>query len=279
MQVLVSHARNLDAPRTFDAKRQILQRLPMHLIASYRLFRTGDWRSAASFLFANDLKISHSVRLDIIRRFHKVSCHIPCEHLQAEILAFVHALIKLPTRLQGCVVECGCYRGGSTAKLSIAAKLTDRQLFAFDTFEGIPENSEMHEKNIWGGPVHFSQGDYRGSLDEVRANVRTYGEIDACKFVKGLFQDTLPSFDCPVAAAFLDVDLVSSTAECMRHLWPLIVPGGVVFSHDGHLPLVLEVLANARLWREQFGSEMPTIHGLGKQKLIWMQKPALTHGL
>ena len=58
--------------------------------------------------------------------------------------------------------------------------------------------------------------------------------------MKGFFDETMPHFSQPVIAAYLDVDLASSTGTCLRYLWPLLVPGGVLFSQDGHLPLVLE---------------------------------------
>lgn len=252
--------------------------LPKHLVIVWRLFRTGDWRSFLSFLFRNDLNISWRSRFEIIRRFHSISVHVPCEHLQAEMLAFTQTLFQLPEEVRGCVVECGCFKGGGTAKLSIVAKVAGRKLYVFDSFEGIPENFEVNERNIWGGRVSFSRGDYCGSLEEVKANVRRYGEIESCEFVKGLFQDTLPDFAEPVAAAFLDVDLAASTETCVRYLWPLLAPGGFLFSQDGHLPLVRKVLTNERFWRERLDTQMPEIHGLGMQKLIWMQKPVAACG-
>lgn len=264
--------------RRADLKRWARERLPQPLIAVCRLFRTGDWRSILTFLFSDELQIPMSVRYQLIRRFHFISAHIPCEHLQSEMFAFVRAILQLRADVEGYVVECGCYKGGGTAKLSTVAKLVGRELIVFDSFEGIPENAEAHGNNIWGAPVGFSNGDYFGSLEEVTTNVEKHGEIESCRFVKGLLQDTLPAFRNPIAAAYLDVDLAASTRTCLQHLWPLLSVGGVVFSHDGHLLPALEVLSDKHFWREQLGSPIPEIHGFGMQKLIWMQKTVASNG-
>ena len=57
-------------------------------------------------------------------------------------------------------MEAGCFKGGSTAKFSIAAKIAGRRLYVFDSFQGIPAHNEDHGRTIWGGAVAFRQGDY-----------------------------------------------------------------------------------------------------------------------
>ena len=73
-------------------------------------------------------------------------------------------------------------------------------------------------------------------------------------------------------AAYLDVDLVSSTRTCIKYLYPLLVPGGVLFSQDGHLPLVVQLLNNESSGDEA-GCFRPPIHGLGTRKLVRIVKP------
>ena len=97
-------------------------------------------------------------------------------------------------------------KGSSTAKFSIAAGLVGRQLVVFDSFRGLPAHNEDHGMSIEGREVIFQEGDFSGSLEEVRHNVTTYGDIDACTFVPGWFEDTMKNCPSPVAAAYLDVD-------------------------------------------------------------------------
>ena len=96
----------------------------------------------------------------------------------------------------------------------------------FDSFQGIPENREDHKRDFSGNPICFVGGSYAGTIEEVVTNVGRYGHVDACRFVRGWFEDTMPTFKEPIAAAYLDVDLVSSTQTCLKYLYPLIMPGG-----------------------------------------------------
>ena len=172
----------------------------------------------------------------------------------------------------GVIVEAGCFKGGSTAKLSIAAAEVGRRLVVFDSFEGLPENDEPHDKTIFGEQARFAAGTYTGRLQEVSDNVARWGELDVCEMKAGWFDDTMPTFREPVAVAFIDVDLASSTRTCLRYLYPLLVPGGVIFSHDGHLPLCLQVLRDRTFW-DDVGGPSPIFTGLGTETLVSIRKP------
>ena len=214
-----------------------------------------------------------SQRLRLLARVRRVSRMVTCAHGDTEILGFIAAILSLPKALKGVVVEAGCYKGGSTAKLSIAAKAMGRELVVFDTFEGIPANVEVH-RNLCGNAIVFNKGDYSGSIEAVKANVERCGEIGVCHFIKGLFEDTMKDFDEPVAAAYLDVDLASSTRTCLKYLYPRLVAGGYLFSQDGHLLPVLQVFGDERFWRQELKCPKPDIHNFGKSTIIWLQKPA-----
>lgn len=263
-------ARQLPGP-TVGLKQRVRDRAPLPLLVLYRFFRTSNGRSALYFLL-NPNSLTFGVRARLVGGIFRVSAHLRCEHGEDQILSFVRAVVSIPSETKGCLVEAGCFKGGSTAKFSLAAAVMGRELLVFDSFEGIPDNAEPHEKNIWGGPVRFSKGDYPGGLEEVKDNVRRFGEVEVCRFIKGFFEDTMPHFSQPVAAAYLDVDLASSTRTCLKYLWPLLVTGGILFSQDGHLPLVLDVFNDDDFWRRELKTFKPVIHGFGKSQLIWCRK-------
>lgn len=73
----------------------------------------------------------------------------------------------------------------------------------------------------------------RAAWREVQQHVSRYGEIEVCQFAKGWFADTMPEVREPVVAGFIDVDLASSTRTCLEHLYPRLVPGGVLFHMTG----------------------------------------------
>lgn len=236
-------------------------------------------RAAIAFIANRRLSIPFSARLRFVYDVYRISLHVDCAHTQAEILEIATAVFSLAPALRGCIVEAGCFKGGATAKLSLAAKLTGRTLFAFDSFEGLPENAEAHGRTILGETPNFEGGRYRGDVHEVHANVARYADISRCRFMKGWFDDTMPSFDEPIAVAFLDVDLASSTQTCLKYLYPLLQPGGSLFSHDGHLPLVLSVFTDDEFWTREVRSPKPELQGVGTRKLLRVSKRAFAQAV
>ncbi len=167
----------------------------------------------------------------------------------------------------GAVVEAGCWKGASAAKLSLACAKTGRPLHLFDSFEGLPENEEVHGKNTEGKEMLFEGGAFAGSMETVNSTISRFGEPSVCHYHKGWFSKTMPNFREPVAVAYVDVDLASSTADCLTNLYPLLVRGGVIFSQDGHVPLVLDYL---RQFQVKSGA---VIEGLGERKLLAIRRP------
>jgi O-methyltransferase len=238
------------------------------------LTRREDLQALKHLLARRDIEVSVAGRLRLIMKLYWITVHVQSPHTQAEILAFVEDILALPKDSPQYVVEAGCFVGSSTAKFSLAAALAGKTLVVFDSFAGIPPNEEVHDTNLSGATnlPGFKAGDWHGELEEVQSNVRRYGRIDVCEFVPGWFDDTMPQFDRPIAAAYIDVDLASSTRTCLRYLYPLLRSGGALFSQDGHLPLVVEVLGDESFWRDEVGYEPPTLEGLGGQKLVRMIK-------
>ena len=209
--------------------------------------------------------------LDGITRIRR---SVECPHNESHVLSFIVELFKLAPSTEGVIVEAGCFKGGSSAKISLAAAILGRPLVVFDSFAGLPPNSESHATSILGHSIAgwFAAGNFCGSLDEVRANVAAYGDISACHFVKGWFEDTMPSFDAPVCAAYIDVDLAASTRTCLKYLYPKLSPGGVLMSQDGDFPLVIDVFRDAGFWTTEMGETPPHVEGLGTSKMLKIVK-------
>ena len=241
----------------------------------YRNYRRYRLKFEPWLLFPPAMgSLSYYKRIALLRRFKLITRKIPCPHSQAEIIAFVGAVLKIPSEVKGCIVEAGAFKGGSASKFSIAAKIAGRELYIFDSFAGLPENKESHEKSILGHSIKgwFSEGKFCGSLEEVKSSISKYGEIVGCNFIKGWFEETMPSFKQRIVAVYLDVDLASSTKTCLKYLYPLLAPGGVIFSQDGDFPLVIEVFDSDEFWEEEVGCKKPYIEGLGEKKLVKIVK-------
>lgn len=201
-------------------------------------------------------------------KFKAINQHVEIAHNQSHIMRFLLAIFELPLSVEGCVVEAGAYKGGGTAKISLATRHVNRELFVFDSFQGLPVNDEPHDKSVTGYSIRdwFSQGKFSGSLEEVKENVTNYGDISVCRFIPGWFEETLPAFRSTIALAYLDVDLASSTRTCLKYMYPLLSPGGAIYSQDGDFPLVIEVFKDEKFWLEEVGCDkLPEIVDIGKK--------------
>jgi O-methyltransferase len=166
---------------------------------------------------------------------------VACAHYESELTTITDAILERRD-LDGEVAEFGCFKGGSTAKLSLACALVEKELLVFDSFRGLPEPEPWDVDHQIERPRQFTAGEYAGTLDEVRSNVSRYGRLDVCHISAGWFQDTLPTLTTPLAVALVDVDLALSTRQVLERAWPLVSPGGIVFVHDATDAKLQEVI-------------------------------------
>ena len=153
-------------------------------------------------------------------------------------------------KIAGNIVECGVWKGGSM--MLIAQKLIqlndgERNLYLFDTFEGMPAPGERdisaldnrNAKEIFDEADRL-KGDNSwcySSLDEVKTNLaKTNYPAGNLFFVKGKVEDTLPLPAIgKIALLRLDTDWYESTKHELEMLYDNLVTGGVIIIDDyGH---------------------------------------------
>jgi hypothetical protein len=183
-----------------------------------------------------------------------------------EHLLMATEILKVPPQVEGCVVECGSFKGGSAANLSLICKLCDRKLEVFDSFAGLPEPSDMDQKHVLVGAqeVHtYEKGAWCGTLPEVKNNITRFGNINVCNFNIGYFDETLPNFRRRCILVFLDVDLVDSMETCLKYLWPLLQDGCYLFTHEAHHPEIAAFFFGKNWWRSNMDCAAPGLIGAG----------------
>lgn len=173
-------------------------------------------------------------------------------------LAMAVKLLEIPPEIEGDVVECGCFRGGSTANLSLVCDIVDRRLVVYDSFAGLPA---PQPGDIYANEM--TEGGFTADLELVRATVTRLGRIGRCEFRKGWFEDTLPKHGTPIVLCFLDVDYQSSLRECVLNLWPHLTAKGYVFIDEYTLLDYCALFWSERFWREGFGATPPGLVGAG----------------
>jgi O-methyltransferase len=190
-----------------------------------------------------------------VRGVYRAKRNIETASTWVEHLAMIEQVLAVPSDVPGVVVEAGTFKGGSAASMSLACRRAGRRLVIFDSFEGLPEPSAADDG--------YAAGDFRGTLDEVRANIERYGAIEVCEFVRGYFDDTMPGFSEPVVQAFVDVDLIESLRTCLRNLWPNLQPGCRLYSHEAAGALIARAFFDDEWWQRELGTPSPGLVGAG----------------
>lgn len=183
-----------------------------------------------------------------------------------EHLVMATQILKIPRTVEGCVVECGSFKGGSAANLSLVCALCERNLEIFDSFEGLPAPSASDKEHVLvaAQEVHtYAKGALCGTLPEVQRNISRHGAIGVCNFNVGYFDQTLCHFSRKCILVFLDVDLVDSLETCLKQLWPLLQDGCYLFTHEAHHVEIPSVFFREDWWRANLGCQAPGLVGAG----------------
>ncbi|MCA9908817.1 MAG: hypothetical protein KC519_09230 [Anaerolineae bacterium] len=160
---------------------------------------------------------------------------VPRERLMEVQQAGLRWLTRNGTKTLGDYLEFGVYQGTSLSCFhdsSLALGLTQMRLFGFDSFEGMPPQSDDEDLGVW------TAGQYRSSIDYTRAYL-THHAVDWQRtwLIKGWFCDTATpalavEHDIRKASfVMIDCDLYSSTMDAFRFIEPML-QGEVVMIFD-----------------------------------------------
>ena len=139
--------------------------------------------------------------------------------------------------VQGCIVECGTWRGGMIA--GIAQSLgPEREYVLFDSFEGLPRAEDIDGLAAQAWQADITSPSYYNNCTAERNQAEqamALAHVARPEIVAGWFNDTVPAWALEgrqIALLRLDGDWYESTLVCLRNLFPLVVPGGLIVLDD-----------------------------------------------
>ena len=162
--------------------------------------------------------------------------------------------IELANSLEGNFAEVGVYKGGS-AEIIATNKNKNKNLYLFDTFEGMPETNKkydnFHKKN------DFSDTSYENICFE-------FSKHDNVFVYKGIFPDEHGEKiqNEIFSLVHLDVDIYKSYIDCLNFFYPKMTNGGIIILDDYLSPNC----EGAKLAIDEFFANKP-------EKPIWQIKP------
>ena len=174
-------------------------------------------------------------------------------------LAMAVKLLEIPPEVEGAVVECGCYRGGSTANLSLVCEHRRPRADRLRLVRG-PAAADA------GRPVREAGGD--GLLPAATSTgpgERTaLGRDRPVHVPQGLVQRHPAA---PHRAGRAGASSTSTTRpsldDCIVNLWPHLTDQGYVFIDEYVLPDYCALFWSERYWRTCFDTHPPGLIGSG----------------
>lgn len=143
----------------------------------------------------------------------------------AKILELATSVLEV----EGDFVEMGCYKGDTSLLLADILRDSDKKLWIYDSFEGLPEKSGYDESALGEA---FKGGELSVAKREVKLRFLKAG-LPVPVIKKAWFSD-LADEDLPekIAFAFLDGDFYESIRDSLKLVGLKMVEGGVLVVHD-----------------------------------------------
>ena len=142
--------------------------------------------------------------------------------------------------IPGNFVECGTWKGGTAAMLAFIIKkysMRSRLLYAFDTFAGMPDPTEVDKHNgIPANHTGLGAGTLQAPiLEGLKLACQALDVNDIVKPIPGLFADTLPQYKSEIgdiALLHADGDWYQSTMDIFNNLFSQVVENAVIQIDD-----------------------------------------------
>ena len=222
------------------------------------------------FIFNTEIGKNYNLNTNEKKRIaqhlkHSISNIDSATDINIHFLLLKSVLALNPKKLSS-IVECGVFKGATSVVLSIGAKITGRKLILYDSFEGLPNGEKNISRRYYphlGITGSYKKGMYTGTLEEVKSNLLTYGHLDVCELRKGFFNKSLIKHKEKIDLLFLDVDLVSSTKDCILYLWDHLVDGSYCYTDDACDIDVVKVWFDDAWWKKNLKIKSPGYIGSG----------------
>jgi hypothetical protein len=141
--------------------------------------------------------------------------------------------------INGCFVECGVQYGGTVCFMKAFAKSigSTENVYAFDSFEGLPIPTEMDVSiDGMGALLLYKNGlifeDCKIDIELFKKTEEAFNLTGEIKVFKGWFKDTLKNFPEKIAILRADGDWFESTNDIINNLYDKVVPGGFIIFDD-----------------------------------------------
>lgn len=168
----------------------------------------------------------------MLRLFYKVRFYTMVDIPRLKMLfRLVREIDKL--KIQGDIVECGVYKGGSAAVMAYARRnnLDSKDVWLFDSFEGLPPPTKVDGEEAFR---QYHKGFCLGTVREVKEIFNKLKMMNQdVHIVKGWFKQTLPAAKiAKISLLHIDADWYESVSLCLETFYNKVSEGGFIVLDD-----------------------------------------------
>lgn len=253
--------------------KSLYYKLPFSLINFFHKILSKFHNSVINdFIFSpygEEYNLTKKDRINILQSFLKILTEVESGCSLESLITLAKHLLNLKKKSthdeERYIVECGCFKGASTSALSIICDLIGRKIIVYDSFKGLPK-TDVEVKTFYthlNNYGTYKEGMFRSSLVEFKSNIIKYGKHSSCIIREGYFEEILKLHSEKLDFIFLDVDLISSTKSCIKHLWPYLNNDCKIFTDDSCDLEVVKIWFDNNWWTQELNQLAPGYIGSG----------------
>jgi Macrocin-O-methyltransferase (TylF) len=172
--------------------------------------------------------------------FWENNFYLSCDITRISKILGHYELFKMAQDVPGALVECGVFKGVSLARFAMFRELLGspfcKKIIAFDAFGEFPETAFGPDKPKREEFIRNS-GEQGISVDQMMAVLQHKRCDRFVELVPGDVCETVPRYvkDNPelrISLLNVDTDVYEPAVTILEHLYPRIVPGGVLILDD-----------------------------------------------
>lgn len=151
-----------------------------------------------------------------------------------------YELFKQSLDLSGAIVECGVFKGCSLSRFACYREFfggsLSKKIIGFDTFDTFPET--MFDGDLAARDKFIQDaGAHSISVEQLKKVLLHKGVGSNIDLVAGDICETVPAYvkDNPglrISMLNIDTDIYEPAVTILEHLYPLLVPGGILILDD-----------------------------------------------
>ena len=163
--------------------------------------------------------------------------YLSCDNSRIGKMIAHYELFKLSSKIPGCIIECGVFKGASLIRFATFLKLlkSNKKIIAFDTFgkHTTTKISSDHKRR----KILLSHGKEAISEKQLMSILKRKGLEKNIQLIKGDITETVPNYlklnpKLKISLLNLDVDFYEPSMSILKNFYPKLSKGGILMLDD-----------------------------------------------